>query len=219
MSKTITQIAVQKKRKNRCSIFLNDEYAFGLDQDIVLHFGLKKGDVLSDQQIEEILFNEEKKKAKDRALKFLSYRDRSEKEIRIKLKDIGYEEKIIDWVIGELKRLEFIDDERFAKSFAQTQMITRPIGEYFLKRELKQKGLDRALIEQTIEKVYKEKDQFSLALELALQRRSRYKNLGELKAKKRISDFLLRRGFDWEVVSEVLEQWDDLNNEKEDYKD
>jgi len=210
MSKTITQIAVQQKRKNRCSVFINDEYAFGLDQDIVLQFGLKKGDVLTDQQIEEILLNEEKKKAKDRALNFLSYRDRSEKEIRTKLNGIGYEDNIIEWVIGELKRLKFLDDERFAQGYAQTQMITRPMGEYFLKRELKQKGIDSELIDQTIEKVYEEKDQFSVAKELAQQRKSRYKDLGELKAKKRVSDFLLRRGFSWDVVSEVIERWDEL---------
>lgn len=210
MPKTITQIAVQKKRKNRCSIFLDEEYAFGVDQEIVLQFGLKKGDVLTDQQIEEISINEEKKRAKDRALNFLSYRDRSEKEIRTKLKDVGYEESIIDWVIGELKRLKFLDDQRFAQSYAQTQMITRPIGEYFLKRELKQKGLDADIIEQTVEKVYEEKDQLSIALELAQQRKKRYGNIDAMKAKKRLSDFLLRRGFSWEIVSEVLEQWDQL---------
>lgn len=210
MSKTITQIVVQKKRKNRCSIFINDEFAFGLHQDVVLKFGLKKGDTLDEHQIEEILLSEERKSAKDRALKFLSYRDRSEKEIKTKLKDIGYEDDIIDWVIAELKRLKFIDDERFAQSYAQTQMITRPMGEYYLRRELKKKGLNAELIEQTVEKVYDERDQFSVALELAQQRKKRYRNIEEIKAKKRISDFLLRRGFSWDVVSHVLEQWDDL---------
>jgi len=210
MPKTITQIQVQKKRKKRCSIFLNDEFAFGLDQDIVLQFGLKKGDVLSDQQIEVILLNEEKKKAKDRALNFLSYRDRSEKEIRTKLKDVGYEENIVEWVIGELKRLKFIDDERFAHSYAQTQMITRPMGEYFLKKELQQKGIEAELIEQAVEKVYQEDDQFSVAFELAQQRKKRYNDIDEMKAKKRVSDFLLRRGFSWEIVSEVLERWNEI---------
>lgn len=213
MSKIITQIAVQKKRKNRCSIFLDDEFSFGLDQEIVLHFGLKKGDVLTDQQIEEILLNEEKKRAKDRALNFLFYRNRSEKEIRTKLKDVGYDEIIIEWVISELKRLKFLDDQRFAQSYAQTQMITRPMGEYFLKRELKKKGIDSELIEQTIKKVYEEKDQLSVAIELAQQRKKRYKNIDEKKAKKRVSDFLLRRGFDWDVVSEVMEQWEAISPE------
>ena len=213
MSKTITQIQVQKKRKNRCSIFLDEEYAFGLDQEIIFQYGLKKGDVLSDQQIEAIIINEEKKRAKDRALNFLSYRDRSEKEIRTKLKNVGYEENIIDWVIGELKRLKFLDDQRFAQSYAQTQMITRPVGEYFLKRELKQKGVAEELIEQTVEKAYEEKDQFSVALELAQQRKRRYKDIDEMKARKRVSDFLLRRGFSWDVVAEVMERWDAIGSE------
>ena len=212
MSKTITQIAVQKKRKNRCSIFLNDEFAFGLDQDVVLRFGLKKGDILDDKRIEEILLSEERKSAKDRALKFLSYRDRSEKEILTKLKDVGYDESVIKWIINDLKRLKFIDDKRFASSFAQTQMITRPMGEFFLKRELKQKGVATELIEQTIEKVYQEKDQLTVATELAEQRKKRFKNLDELKVKKRVSDFLLRRGFSWDIVSHILENWNELED-------
>lgn len=211
MLKTITQIAVQQKRKNRCSIFLDDEYAFGLDQDVVLQFGLKKGDQLSEQQIQDILLNEEKKRAKDRALRFLSYRDRSEKEIRTKLQQIGYDAAIIDWVIGELKRLKFLDDQRFAQSFAQTQMITRPVGEYYLRRELKDKGVDEQLIEQTIDQVYQEKGQLAVALDLAAQRKKRYKNIEEIKAKKQVSNFLLRRGFDWDTVSEVMELWEKLD--------
>lgn len=213
MSKTITQIAVQKKRKNRCSVFLDDEYAFGLDQDIVFQFGLKKGDVLTNEQIEDILLNEEKKKARDRALRFLSYRDRSEKEVRTRLGDAGYDENIIEWVIAELKRLNLINDQRFARSFAQTQMIIRPRGEHILKRELKQKGIDAELIDRIIEQVYEEKDQFSVALELAKQRKKRNKNIDEMKARKRVSDFLLRRGFGWDIVSEVMEQWDEMENE------
>ncbi len=215
MSKTITQIVVQEKRKNRCSVFLDNEFAFGLDQDVVLKFGLKKGDDLNEQQIEEILLSEERKSAKERALNFLSYRDRSEKEIRTKLKNVGYEANIIDWVITELKRIQLINDQKFALSYAQSHIITRPMGEYLLRRELQQKGIDPELIEQTIEKVYQEKDQFSMASELASLRKKQLKNIGEMKTKKRVSDFLLRRGFSWEIVSQVLEQWDDLCIENE----
>jgi len=207
----ITQIVIQKKRKNRCSIFLDDEYAFGLDQDVVVQFGLKKGDFLTDQQIDDILFNEEKKKAKDRALRFLSYRDRSEKEIRTKLKDVGYDDKIVEWVISELKRLRFIDDRRFALNYAQSQMLIRPKGEYVLKRELKQKGIDEELIDQTIEAIYQEKDQLAFALELAQRRKKHYKIDDEMKVRKRVSDFLLRRGFGWDIVSEVMELWDQFD--------
>ncbi len=63
MSKTITQIIFQKKNKNRCSIYLDEEFGFGLHLDVALKFGLKKGDILTDEQIEDILFAENKKRA------------------------------------------------------------------------------------------------------------------------------------------------------------
>lgn len=213
MPKTITQIVIQKKKKNRCSIFLDEEFGFGLHQDVVFKYGLKKGDLLTDQQIEEILYSEEKKKAKERALNFLSHRDRSEKEIRTKLKDIGFEKKIIDWVVDELKRIKLIDDEKFALHFANTKMITRPMGEFLLKRELNQKGISNELIEQTVEQIYREKDQLTIAVELAKQRKRQFKNIEEAKEKKRVSDFLMRRGFNWDIVSQIFEQWDEIGSE------
>ena len=72
---------------------------------------------------DDILLFDEKKKAKDRALNLLSYRDRSQKEIFDKLKSLNYEEHIVEWVIEELKRIKLIDDARFAVSFAKTKMV------------------------------------------------------------------------------------------------
>ena len=213
MPKIITQILVQQKRKNRCSIYLDEEFGFGLHQDVVFQFGLKKGDSLTEDQIEKILYSEEKKKAKERALNFLSYRDRSEKEMRTKLKQVGFEEKIIDLVVKDLKRLKLIDDEKFAMAFAKSKLITRPMGEFLLKQELVQKGISRELIEKTVEQIYEKNDPLNVALELAHKRKKLVTNLDELKAKKRVSDFLLRRGFSWDIVSQVIEQWEDLNVE------
>ena len=104
-SKKITKLEIQKKNKNRCSVFLDDEYAFGIDQELIYQYDLKKGRLLSDTDIEQILYQEEKKKAKNRALNFLAYRDRSEKEISDKLRTIGYDAQVSEWVIDELKRL------------------------------------------------------------------------------------------------------------------
>lgn len=213
MSRTITQIVVQKNKKDRCSVFLDGEFGFGLHQDIVFNFGLKKGDVLTEKQIEEILFSEEKKKAKIRALNFLSHRDRSEKEIRTKLMDVGFSGQIIELVVEDLKKISLIDDEKFAVNFGKTKLIARPMGEFLLKRELYQKGISNELIEKAIEQVYSERKQDEIARELAAKRKKQLQNVGELKAKKRINDFLLRRGFNLEIIIQIIEQWDDLETE------
>lgn len=211
MNRTITQIVTQKKHKDRCSIFLDEEFAFGLHLNVVLQFRLKKGDVLTENEIKNLLFSEEKSKAKERALNFLSYRDRSEKEVRAKLIDVGFEESIIDWVVEELKRIKLIDDKKFAMNFASSKMITRPMGEFLLKQELKLKGIENDLVEQTIDKIYEAKSQYLIAAELARKRKKLVKNIEEKKAKKRVGDFLLRRGFGWGIVSQVLEQWEHLD--------
>jgi regulatory protein len=215
MPKTITQIIVQQKKKNRCSIFLDDEFGFGLHQEVVFHFGLKKGDKLTEAQIEEILYSEEKKKATERALNFLSHRDRSEKEMRTKLKQVGFEEKIINLVIDDLKRLQLIDDKKFSMSFAKNTLFTRPVGEFLLKNELKQKGLSDDLIAETVDSLYKAKSQFDIAFELARKRKKLVSHLDEIKAKKRVSDFLARRGFSWDIVLQIIEHWEDLDIEDE----
>jgi len=212
MPKTITQIIFQKRNKNRCSIYLDEEFGFGLHLDVVLKFGLKKGDILTDEQIEEILFAEDKKKAFERALRILSYRDRSEKEMRTKLSKAGYDEKIINLVVKELKRLQLIDEEKFARNYAKTKMVTRPAGEFLLKRELKHKGISDEIIEETLKEIYQEKDQSQVAVELAKKKKLQLKNVDVKKAKKRMSDFLMRRGFNWEIVSEIIEQWDNLDD-------
>ncbi|MDZ7262353.1 MAG: RecX family transcriptional regulator [candidate division KSB1 bacterium] len=205
VKRKITRIEPQKKRKHRRSIFLDDEFAFGLDEEIIYRYGLKEGDEIADSDIEKLLLSEEKKAAKDRALHFLTHRARSEKEVRDKLNEVGYDPPIVDWAIAELKRLKLLDDVQFAVSFARSKMVTRPAGEHLLRRELKLKGIPDELIEKAIVEAYLEKSQREVAQELAEKRSQQYKNLDPQKARKRIADFLLRRGFDWEVVSEVIE--------------
>jgi len=206
--KKITKIEVQKKRKNRYSIYLDEEFAFGLDQDVVLKFGLCKGDELSEKEIEEILASEEMKTAKERAFRFLAYRDRSEKEIVDKLKEIGYKDSIVGWVLSELKRLKLIDDARFSVSFAKSKIVSKPMGEYLLRRELLNKGISEKHILIAIEEAYQEKDQTTVAAELTQKKAKRLGNLEKRKAKKRLCDLLLRRGFSWDVINDVMEGLD-----------
>jgi len=203
----ITRIEIQKKNKNRYSVFLDEEFAFGIDQDVLLSHGLHKGIKLSQKQIDEIQFADRKKSAKDRALRFLSYRDRSEKELRDKLKGLDYDEMIISWVISELKRLQLIDDQNFAYLFSKNKIFTKPCGEYLLRRELKIKGISDRIIDETIKRIYAEKDQYGMAYDVALKKYTKDKDkIDTIKLKKRISDLLLRRGFNWEIVRDVLEK-------------
>ena len=80
---------------------------------------------------------------------------------------------------------------------------------------MKQKGVSEKDVESGVEEAYREKSEQTLARELAVKRKKRLASVEETKAKKRMSDFLLRRGFSWDIVKDIIENWDNLSIETE----
>lgn len=202
----ITRIETQKRKKSRRSVYLDGEFAFGLDQELVIKFGLHEGDLIDESELFPIIQAEEKKSAKDTAIRFLSYRARSEKEVRDKLLGKGFSEDAVASVLAELKAAGLVDDVHFAMAFVHDKMILRPMGPLLIRQELKKHGLSDSLIELAVEEAFRETTPAEVALEMAQKKLGQSKSLDWLKAKKRLADFLYRRGFDWEVTREVLEQ-------------
>jgi len=205
--KRISRIESQKKNQKRISVFLDGEFAFGLDQETFFRFGLKKGDILNKKKLNQILDSEKKIKVKNAALNFLSYRARSEKEIKDRLKRKGYSRKLIDEVISDLKRLNFLNDYQFALNWIKDRLDHKPRGEKLLRAELLKLGIKEEFIEKSLEEAYPKNNEKEIALGVLRKRKKRYENLESRLAKKRMSDFLLRRGFSYEVVKEVLEDF------------
>jgi regulatory protein len=202
----ITQIEPQQRNKQRRSIYLEGEFAFGLDEELVLKFGLHEGDLIDESELLAIIQAEEKKGAKDTAVRFLSYRSRSEKEVRDKLFSKGFSEDTVESVLAELKQARLVDDVQFAMAFVHDKMILNPMGPLLIHRDLKQAGLADSVIELAVEEAFREKTMFEIALELAQKKIRQLQSPDGLKTKKRLTDFLYRRGFDWDITREVLEQ-------------
>lgn len=209
-TRKITSIELQQKRKDRFSIFLDDEFAFGVHRDTLLKTGVAKGDDLTEKQIQEIQELENQRAAKEKGLRLLAARPRSAKELQDRLKQARYSPETIENVLKEFDRLGLINDAEFGKMYARSQMITKPMGQFLLRRELKFKGLKEDEIEQAVDVAYSEESEKQIAFDLAARRKKRVENLEEVKAKKRVSDFLQRRGFNWEIISSILEQWKEL---------
>jgi len=201
----ITQIETQKHHSGRVNIYLDGSFAFGLDKETVLRHHLHKGDELTESTIDDILLVEERTKAKEKALALLSYRARSIKELEDKLKDKHFSERTVKRVVDDFSRVGLLDDSKYASSFAQTKMIQKPMGKRLLKQELFSRGISDSIAERTIEEVYSGKDEIEIAREL-VRRRIRYKKIGDKKIKKRLASFLFRRGFDWNIIENVLQK-------------
>jgi regulatory protein len=206
--KVITKIETQEKNPKRKSIYLDEQFAFGLDQETVYRYELREGDRLAQKKIDEILKSEERRRAKEKALNYLSYRARSEKEIKDKLKKKEFPGTIIDEVISDLKRLNLVDDFEFASLWIKDRLEHKPKGERVLKLELLKKGIKKEIIQKALEEFYPSKtEEMEIALELVKKRERRYKDLDKMVAKRRLFNFLLRRGFSYEVVREALDEW------------
>lgn len=145
----------------------------------------------------------------NRALRFLSFRPRSEKEVRsyLKLKiknlELRIKQETIDLVIDKLKQQKFIDDIEFTKWWVDQRTRIKPKGSRLIKFELKQKGISDELIENSNLGI---KNDFEKALELAQKRMPRYRNETPKKIYEKMGRFLSSKGFDWDIIKKVIDQ-------------
>jgi len=198
----ITKIEGQKNIE-RVNIYIDREFAFGLTKEIQLKYGLYEGMEIDKRFIEEVLLEEEKLKAKNKALKFLSYRQRSEKEVVDKLKKEGFSQEIIDKTVEFLKGYNLIDDLNFAKNFVMDKSNINKYGPERIKYELYMKGIPESIINKVL-KDYD--DEYSVALELARKKINSYKNDNKSAIYRKLGGFLQRRGFSYECILKVLRE-------------
>ncbi|MCH7818415.1 MAG: regulatory protein RecX [Candidatus Marinimicrobia bacterium] len=151
-------------------------------------------------------------KVKDSALMYLGYRDRSVKEMRLKLNQKGYPEEIIEMVLGILTKANLLNDERFAIAFSRSKIEGKSWGPEKIRSELYTKGIEKELLERVIRDIYEEYSQFDLVRKL-LTKRLRYQDELEQKDMKRHIDYLKRRGFRWDVIREVIAEYENFNIE------
>lgn len=198
----ITKIEGQKNIE-RVNIYIDREFAFGLTKEIQLKYGLYEGMEIDKRFIEEVLLEEEKLKAKNKALKFLSYRQRSEKEVVDKLKKEGFSQEIIDKTVEFLKGYNLIDDLNFAKNFVMDKSNINKYGPERIKYELYMKGIPESIINKSLEDY---DDEYSVALELARKKINSYKNDNKSAIYRKLGGFLQRRGFSYECILKVLRE-------------
>lgn len=144
-------------------------------------------------------------KAKKYALLLLKYRPRCEKELVQRLKKKKFDQVTINQTISFLRERNFIDDRDFAHSWIESR-IKRSFGLKRIIQELKARGVDRQIIEEQMSLFQKDYSEYAQVKEIAGERLKKMNESDTLKKKRRLYDYLLRRGFSPEVVSEVINE-------------
>lgn len=205
VEKTITAIEQQVRRKDRVSIFLNGEFALGVHAEVAANLFLGVGQRITEARLKEITRAETLAKARDRALLLLSYRPRTEKEVRDRLARAEHEEDVIEEVIARLYELDFLNDKAFAERFVENRMAARPVGRRALTWELRRKGLDAETVAEAAASVDEEMEREG-ALDAARSRLGRLAGLDHREARRKMAAFLQRRGFAWDTIHGVLDE-------------
>ena len=201
MDRQITALKVQKKNPNRVNVFLDGEFAFGVSR--IVAAWLKTGQLLTEQKILSLQQDDAREVAFQNALLMISYRPRSVREVQKKLKEKGFDETVVGMVIERLKEGGLVEDKGFAQAWIENRTVFRPRSRKLMTLELRQKGVpDEVVQEALVESV----DDEVLAYQAAIQYSRRLKKLEWLDFRKKLSAYLARRGFSYEVLEPLVRQ-------------
>jgi regulatory protein len=202
----ITRIVQQKKDKERVNIYLDGKYAFPTTLESVLTKSLKVGKELSLQQISDLKNEGDTSKIFNKALNYMTSRPHSERELKMWFRRKKIEdENITEKVTLKLKKLNLINDLEFAKWWVEQRSAFKPKGKNALKAELAQKGINREIIEEVLSDTDRDTEK-EMAIKLAEKRISRLQSLEPKEQKRKLLEFLGRRGFSYDIARDAIDE-------------
>ena len=153
--------------------------------------------------------NEQEKQATVTALRLLAATPKSKKRLRQKLEEKGYGLQTIEDVLVRLEKQGILNDGSLAQSLLQTYSLYRPSGRKRIAFEMEKRGVEQRIIEESLGN-YGLREEHKVAMELAKTKLHRWQKLEAAQQRKKLYDFLIRRGFDFSVTREIVEQIEGL---------
>ncbi len=196
----ITALRLQSRAGDRVSLYLDDEFAFDLPR--ICAVGLQTGQALSEDEVQALDDKRKRNAAYDRAVNYLSFRPRSAEEVRRHLAKAGFPQAIAEDVLQRLRQQGTVDDGSFARFWIENRERFKPIAPRALRHELSQKGVGADIIEPLLDAI----DVEASAERAAKKRVWRYKGKSRNEFRRKLGDWLYRRGFDSDTIYSVIDR-------------
>ena len=193
----VTALTVQARNKNRVNVSLDGAFAFGLASIVAVR--LRLGQELTEAEIERLQAADAEEVAHERALKFLAARPRSETEVRQRLQKHKVAAPAIEAVLARLRAAGLIDDQAFARYWVENRNTFRPRSARALRMELKRKGVAGDALGEALD----DANDAEAAYALAAKRAPRLAALPEPEFRRKLSEYLARRGFSFDLIETV----------------
>lgn len=203
---TITRLVRQQRDAERVSVFIDGAFAFGLALDLAVRAGLRKGQRLGVAEQQALLDEEERLRAKAVALDYIAYKARTEAEVRRKLARKGFPEHVAEEAVARMRELGYLDDADYARAYAKGRIGGRGHGPQRIRADLRKRGVAPKTIDAALDDLVERDDLRESALEHGRKRWQRLRREDDpCKRRKKLADFLARRGFDFDLIREVTE--------------
>ncbi|GAX02154.1 recombination regulator RecX [Secundilactobacillus silagei] len=199
----ITKIEAQK-RAGRYNVYVNGHYAFPVSEDVLIRYRLLKGTELTQKLITTLASADDQSKAYELALNYLSYQQRTEKEISDYLIKKEIPETTIAPVMARLVDDNLLDDEHYAHSYVRTMKRTSDKGPSVIRRQLKQRGVKDELIDNALAEDYQLDEQLERLDELVKKLQRQYQKLTPKIQRQKVQQRLVAKGFSFDSVGQAL---------------
>jgi regulatory protein len=197
-------LKVVKKGKSDVTIYFDNDSMLFLAVEVFLKSGLKKGDDISDDRFSFLIEQNKLFHIKQRAFRLLGRRQHSSSELRRKLWNKDYEQKLIDEVIDDLQKNSYLDDKEFISAFVAEKSKSKNWSSKKIKNELIKRGLTSKIIDETfIDQPIEADNENAMKLakkkyEVLLKR-----NLEPKELRNKLSNYLFSKGFDYDLIKDV----------------
>ena len=207
----VTALEPQAKHAERYNLYIDDHFVLGLSAFVASQ--VRVGQRLDLKQLEQLARTEQVERAHEAALRRLETRPRSEAEIRSALAVKGFSADVCDEVVRRLADAGLVDDRDFARFWVENREGFRPRSARALKYELRRKGVSNEEISRVVRGV----DEADSAYRAARPKAERLRNLDSMEFRNKLSGFLGRRGYDYQVIrNTVTKLWKELNTDSPD---
>ena len=195
----ITKLEIQKKDEQRANLYLDDKFYAGISVELCIKHHFKKGTEIDKELLDDIILQDEKDRAFNKALKYISSSLKTIKQIKDYLYKKEYAEPTVNYVIGKLIEYKYIDDEAYAKAFVLT--YGNKYGKLKLQSLLYAKGVSQKIIDSIIDDI-----EIESSIDSVADKYMRNKVFDE-KTRNKLVRFLMSRGYEYDDIKNVIEKY------------
>lgn len=196
----ITSAERNKKNKNRLSICVDGKFAFTISEEDYISMNLYENPVLTEEKMDYIKNTLNFREAKSLAVRYLSMKIRTEKEVLKKLQDEGYGNVCAEQVVDELKAIGYINNKLYAQKYVFDRSKLKPLSKKLMKQELLIRGISEEIAEEVLDD-WKVED-VSVAESLLKRKFGKY-DMNDVTIMKKAYMFLSHRGFSYDTFREA----------------